>query len=66
MKRGLIVLVLLLLFLFGCVKVQEENPSGVKAVCVNAQNDGLCNGLNFVFGEGYEGECCESFGKCCG
>lgn len=66
MKKELIVLILLLIFLFGCVKVQKEKSSDVQTVCVTAEDGKLCGGLDFVFGSGYKTTCCVSLGKCCG
>lgn len=33
-------------------------------ICQNAQNSGLCSGLEF-YGEGYQAACCSEHGLCC-
>lgn len=65
MKKELIILILLLVFLFGCTEIPEEEFSDTQIVCVNAQSGELCGGLDFVFGEGYGNICCEEFEVCC-
>lgn len=34
-------------------------------ICTNAQNSGLCNGLDIAYGEGYKVACCSERGLCC-
>jgi len=41
---------------------EELGPD--ESVCQLAEEGGLCEGLDFVFGEGYQDECCE-LGYCC-
>ncbi|MBW2989102.1 hypothetical protein KY358_02155 [Candidatus Woesearchaeota archaeon] len=56
----------------GRIKLKIEG-SGDKASikitsithCKNAEDSGLCSGLDVVFGEGYENDCCEEHGLCC-
>ena len=35
-------------------------------ICQNAQNSSLCEGLDIVFGEGYQASCCIEYALCCG
>ena len=35
------------------------------AVCQNAQDNGLCSGLDLVYGSGYRASCCSEHGLCC-
>lgn len=34
-------------------------------ICTNAQNSGICNGLDIAYGDGYESACCSERGLCC-
>ncbi len=43
----------------GGLSVSSQN------ICQNAQNYGLCNGLDIVFGEGYKSACCSEYSLCC-
>jgi hypothetical protein len=36
------------------------------STCQNAQNSGLCDGLNIAYGDCYKEDCCTVFEKCCG
>ena len=36
-----------------------------QSVCQNAENDGLCGGLDIVYGSGYKAACCSEHGLCC-
>ncbi len=38
-----------------------SNPS----ICQNAENNGLCSGLDIVFGLGYQASCCSEYSLCC-
>ena len=35
-------------------------------VCQNAQNNGLCAGLDIAYGAGYQSACCSEHSLCCG
>ena len=35
------------------------------STCQNAQNDGLCTGLDIAYGAGYQAACCSEHGLCC-
>lgn len=35
------------------------------ATCQNAQDNGLCSGLDLVYGRGYQAACCSEHGLCC-
>lgn len=35
------------------------------STCQNAQNFGLCAGLDIAYGIGYRETCCNNFGLCC-
>jgi hypothetical protein len=43
----------------------EASNSLSKDVCFIAQTDGLCDGLDVVFGTGYRAACCSEFISCC-
>jgi flagellin-like protein len=34
-------------------------------ICENAENAGLCDGLDILYGEGYKDACCSEHGFCC-
>lgn len=34
-------------------------------ICQNAQNNGLCNGLDILYGQGYQAACCSEHNLCC-
>ena len=34
--------------------------------CENAEDGGLCNGLDVIFYVGYQAECCSKYDQCCG
>lgn len=36
-----------------------------ETICNNAQDGGLCAGLNVTYWQGYKESCCSEFGKCC-
>lgn len=35
------------------------------SICQDAETNGFCDGLDIVYGEGYEDDCCEEYGLCC-
>ncbi len=45
-------------------KVEEQTQTSV-TICQNAQNGGLCNGLDLTYGDGYKNLCCGEHGICC-
>ena len=36
-----------------------------QTICQNAEDRGLCDGLDIVYGAGYEATCCSEHGLCC-
>lgn len=46
-------------------KVVEGSSISSQSICQNAQNNGLCNGLDIVFGIGYRAACCGEYSLCC-
>mgnify|MGYP001593899594 CR=1 FL=1 len=46
-------------------KVVEGSPVSSQSVCQNAQTNGLCDGLDIVYGSGYQVACCGEHGVCC-
>lgn len=46
-------------------KVAEGSPLSSQSVCQNAQTNGLCGGLDIVYGTGYRVACCGEHGLCC-
>jgi hypothetical protein len=46
-------------------KAQSGGPSSSFVACFNAQDSGLCDGLDLVFGVGYKALCCSEQGMCC-
>ena len=46
-------------------KITEESVIASPGICQNAEDNGLCSGLNLVFGEGYRDACCDEYGLCC-
>lgn len=57
----------------GSVKLRIEGKGNIAVIktpssqkyCQNAQDGGLCDGLDIVFGPGYKSECCKEYGLCC-
>jgi hypothetical protein len=47
----------------GNAAVIKTPPS--QKYCQNAQDGGLCDGLDIVFGSGYKSDCCKEYGLCC-
>jgi len=51
----------------GTLKARVVHGDSVssQSVCQNAENNGLCDGLDLVFGEGYKSACCNEHNLCC-
>lgn len=51
----------------GVIYITSESPSYFTDfnICQNAQNGGLCSGLDLVYGESYKSTCCIEHGLCC-
>ena len=51
----------------GNLKAKIEGGSSIssQSTCQNAQNNGLCSGLDIVFGAGYQAACCAEYSLCC-
>ena len=51
----------------GNLKAKIVSGSSVsdQNVCQNAQNNGLCGGLDIVYGDGYQDACCGEHSLCC-
>lgn len=45
--------------------VQEGSSTSSQDTCQNAAANGLCDGLDIVYGLGYKSACCGEFGLCC-
>lgn len=48
--------------------IDKINPSSTITAsnnCQNAEDAGLCNGLDVVYGNGYQTSCCGEWGLCC-
>ena len=43
----------------------ETSPTSDSNICQNAQNGGLCDGLDITYGEGYRTLCCSEHSLCC-
>lgn len=46
-------------------KIVEGQPISSQNICQNAETNGLCDGLDIVYGIGYKAACCGEFGLCC-
>jgi|SRR3989338_3470551 len=46
-------------------KVSGETSISSSNICQTAENDGLCGGLDIVFGVGYRAACCSEYFLCC-
>jgi hypothetical protein len=46
-------------------KIVLEDFVTSAGVCQNAETNGLCSGLDIVYGEGYEAACCSEHALCC-
>lgn len=51
----------------GVVYISNIKPFifTIFSVCQNAQNSGLCSGLDLAYGEGYQASCCSENNLCC-
>ena len=51
----------------GGVIYINSKPSSFSNIntCQNAQNNGLCAGLDIAYGAGYQAACCNEHGLCC-
>lgn len=70
MKKELIVLVLLFIFLSGCMEVSKIKPetkldSLQTTACEEADKAGTCQTRLIEVGIVMPNECCEAIGKCC-
>ena len=45
-------------------KVVPGIPTSSQSVCQNAETNGLCDGLDIVYGTGYKAACCSEHGLC--
>lgn len=52
---------------YGAVRsgIVGGGSSSDPQICQNADDQGLCAGLDIVFGVGYQASCCNDFGLCC-
>lgn len=70
MEKELIVLVLFLVLLSGCAKVQKEETQKLDdlqtTACEEADKAGTCQTRLIDVGIVMPDECCEAIGKCCG
>lgn len=46
-------------------RIMGESFISSSGICQNAQNASLCEGLDIVYGEGYQEACCSEFSLCC-
>lgn len=46
-------------------KVSEGSSVSSQSACQNAETNGLCDGLDIVYGTGYKAACCSEYGLCC-
>ncbi len=46
-------------------KVEPGSPVSSQSACQNAETNGLCDGLDIVYGIGYKTACCSEHGLCC-
>jgi len=46
-------------------KVVAGSPVSSQSACQNAETNGLCNGLDIVYGSGYKAACCSEHVLCC-
>ena len=46
-------------------KVVAGVPTSSQDACQNADTNGLCDGLDIVYGSGYKAACCSEHGLCC-
>lgn len=70
MKKELIVLILLTIFLFGCVKIPEKRSEAKlddlqMTACEEADKAGTCQTRLIELGIVMPNECCEALKRCC-
>ena len=46
-------------------KVVPGLSTSSQEACQNAETNGLCDGLDIVYGQGYKAVCCSEHGLCC-
>tara|TARA_Y100000310_G_C20480362_1_gene714380 strand:+ start:51 stop:695 length:645 start_codon:yes stop_codon:yes gene_type:complete len=46
-------------------RITEGSATSSSSTCQNAEDNGLCDGLDIVFGVGYKDACCSEFSLCC-
>lgn len=46
-------------------KIVPGSPVSSQSACQNAETNGLCDGLDIVYGIGYKAACCSEHGLCC-
>ena len=46
-------------------KVTPGSPVSSQSACQNAETNGLCDGLDIVYGIGYKAACCSEHNSCC-
>lgn len=46
-------------------RVSSQTVISSSSICQNAQDNGLCSGLDIVFGVGYQAACCSEQSLCC-
>ncbi|MBW2976612.1 hypothetical protein KY347_04155 [Candidatus Woesearchaeota archaeon] len=45
--------------------ISEGSTASASSICQNAEDNGLCDSLDILFGEGYKDLCCSEYGLCC-
>ena len=45
--------------------ISQQSGQSDQQVCQNAQDNGLCSGLDLLYGEGYQAACCSEHSLCC-
>ena len=46
-------------------RITGESVITSSGICQNAEDEGLCSGLDLVFGQGYRDTCCDEYRLCC-
>jgi len=46
-------------------KITGESTISSSSICQNAEDGGLCDGLDILFGVGYKDLCCSEYDLCC-
>lgn len=46
-------------------RIVEGQSISSQNICQNADDNGLCDGLDIVYGVGYKAACCGEYGLCC-